>query len=137
MLYKFIEHTADIRMQVWGADLKDLFKNAMLGVMEFMVGKNPKLNGKVKRLINVSSIDKTSLLVDFLNEVLSTAQIYKEIYIDVNFNVFGEENNLLEAELIGGEVDNFKKDIKAITYHEANIAKNKNGDFETIIIFDI
>lgn len=137
MPYQFIEHTADIRMKVWGSDLKELFKDATLGMMEFLGGKNPKTSGEVRRLINISSIDQTSLLIDFLNEVLANAQIYKEVYNDVVFNILSLENNLLEAELKGGEVEKFSKDIKAITYHEANILKNEKGEFETIIIFDI
>jgi SHS2 domain-containing protein len=137
MPYKFIEHTADIRMKVWGNDLKDLFKDGMMGVIDFLAGKNPKTYGEVKRIINISSVDTTSLLIDFLNEVLTNAQIYKEVYKDLIFNNFSEENNFLEVELRGGVVDKFNKDIKAITYHEANIIKNDKGEFETIIVFDI
>ncbi len=137
MPYQFIEHTADIRMKVWGTDLKELFKDAMLGMMEFLNSKDFKTFGEVKRLVNISSVDQTSLLIDFLNEVLANAQIYKEVYTDVIFNIFSLDNNLVEAELKGKEIEKFNEDIKAITYHEANILKNKKGEFETIIIFDI
>jgi SHS2 domain-containing protein len=141
MSYKFLEHTADIRMEVKAQSLKEVFESALLGVMHYLGGENPKLNGQVKRLINVSALDKTSLLIDFLNEVLASAQIHKEIYTGVKFNFFPEENDtgelFLEAEIFGGEVESFLKDIKAITYHEANLVKNEKGEWSTIIVFDI
>ena len=141
MLYKFLEHTADIRMEVEAQSLKAVFESAFLGVMHYLGGENPKLNGQVKRLINISALDKTSLLIDFLNEVLASAQIHKEIYTKVKFNFFPDENDtgelFLEAEISGGETENFLKDIKAITYHEANLVKDEKGEWSTIIVFDI
>ena len=34
-------------------------------------------------------------------------------------------------------VDAFDEDIKAVTYHEANIEENEEGVLQTTIIFDI
>jgi SHS2 domain-containing protein len=141
MPYKFLEHTADIRMEVEAQSLKEVFESAFLGVMYYLGGENPKLNGQVKRLINISAVDRTNLLIDFLNEVLASAQIHKEIYTEVKFNFFPGENDtgelFLEAEILGGEAESFLKDIKAITYHEANLVKDEKRGWSIIIVFDI
>ena len=39
--------------------------------------------------------------------------------------------------LSGTRINNFDEEIKAVTYHEANVIKNKKGLWETCIIFDI
>ena len=43
----------------------------------------------------------------------------------------------LEAGLEGFEVEVLAKDIKAVTYHEADVRENAEGQFETTIVFDI
>ncbi|MGC8776282.1 MAG: archease [Minisyncoccia bacterium] len=140
MAYKFLEHTADIRMKITALNLKDVFNSAFEGLMNYLGQNELKTQGQVKRLINVSSIDLTSLLIDFLNEILTSAQIHKEIYNKINFLHFPKENDsnfFIEAEIIGAEVKNFKHDIKAITYHNANLTKNNLNQWEITIVFDI
>jgi SHS2 domain-containing protein len=140
MSYEFLSHTADIRMEVKNLNLKNLFLDAFWGLMEFLGKDKLKTSGQVKRLITVSASDLTSLLIDFLNEILTTSQIHKEIYNQINFLHFPEENDLnlfIEAEIIGGEIQKFEKDVKAITYHNANLVKNEKGEWEIIITFDI
>lgn len=140
MPYKFLEHTADIKMKIWSNNLKDLFIEAFKGLMNYMIPKNPNYSGQVRRLISFSSNDFTNLLIDFLNEILTLSQTHKEIYQKINFIHFPEYNDknlFIEAEIIGQEVDKFNKDIKAITYHNANLIKNEKGEWEINIVFDI
>lgn len=146
MSYRFLEHTADLRMAAEGKDLQDLFSEALRGMMHILKpaggeGKeaNPALErltikGGVKRTLKIEAGDRTSLLIDFLNETLLLAQTHKEIYAGVKFKEFGEHR--LEAELTGHKIDSFAEDIKAVTYHEAEV-KNENGIWKTNIIFDI
>ena len=74
------------------------------------------------------------LLIDFLNEALSLSQIHKEAYMVVRFSSFSETE--LEGELEGKPAV-FGEDIKAVTYHGAEIIKSNSGDYEIIILFDI
>lgn len=140
MPYRFLGHTADIKMQVVAKSTKDVFVDAFYGLMNYLTPEKPNYSGQVKRLINVSSSDFTNLLIDFLNEVLASAQIHKEIYNKINFIYFPEEessNFFVEAEIIGSEVNEFRKDIKAITYHQANLEKKPNGQWSINLVFDI
>lgn len=140
MPYKFLEHTADVKMKVWSNNLKDLFNQAFKGLMNCIIPQNPNYSGQIRRLIIFSSNDFANLLIDFLNEILTLSQIYKEIYQKINFIHFPEnshKNLFIEAEIIGQEIDKFAKDIKAITYHNANLIKNEKGEWEITIVFDI
>lgn len=135
MPFEFLKHTADIRMLVKANNLEALFYEALKGMasIQKLNIKNQIL--KSKRLAEIRSADKTALLVDFLSEVLAQSQINKEVYADVKFLEFSETK--LKAEIYGAPIEAFDEDIKAVTYHEADIKQNKKGEWETIIIFDI
>ena len=137
MGYKVIGHTADIRLKVWGLTEKELFRDALLGMMYIIKMQNSKSKNQNlrKRTIKIEADDVTALLVDFLNEALYQSHTNKEIYNEVKFNQLTDKN--LETELIGFSVREFDEDIKAVTYHEAEIKKRPDGQFETTLIFDI
>lgn len=139
MPYEILKHTADVRLRVEGETLERLFSDALEGMMEIIKKSQVPIpndqSPKVKRAVSVQAGDKTALLVDFLNEVLSLSQINKEVYPAVTFDELSETS--LKGGLEGVEVGEFDEDIKAVTYHEAEIKKNPAGNWETILIFDI
>jgi SHS2 domain-containing protein len=117
-----------------GKDTKELFSNMLKGLSSVMVGE-VKDNEFKKKKITVKSQDIKALLVDFLNEVLYQSYIEKEIYTDVNFKKFSDQQ--IDAELIGRSVKRFNEDVKAATYHNLEFSKNEKGLFEATVIFDI
>lgn len=135
MPYEILKHTADVRLRVEGETLERLFSNALKGMMEIL--KTDISTGQLgaKRQISVSAPDKTALLVDFLNEILSLAQTNKEIYPEVVLKKLSETE--VEAELTSLPVEEFDEDIKAVTYHEAEIKRSPDGQWETMLVFDI
>lgn len=144
--HQTLSHTADIRLRVEADNLPELFVAAIEGMMGIL--KESRIKNKEsrsKKNIEISSVDKTALLIDFMNEVLYLSQTNKEIYGEVKFLEFpafteasaGKSGAALKAEIFGQKVDDFDEDIKAVTYHEAEIIKNEKGNYETVIVFDI
>jgi len=107
---------------------------ALIGMMDFLKPTQMEKT-TVSRLLKIASADHTTLLIDFLSEVLLLANTHKEIYHKVDFKKLGETE--LEAKLVGHKVKEFKDDIKGVTYHEAEIKQSKNGGLETAVVFDI
>jgi len=135
MTYKILEHTADVRMIVQADSLEKLFSEAVLGMMKII---EPKVDNKkevIQRTIALEAVDATALLIDFLNEVLLATYIHKEVYNEVIFKRLSERS--LEATLCGVIASSLGEDIKAVTYHEAEVKKKKDGIWETMLIFDI
>lgn len=130
-----LSHTADLRLKASGTTKKELFSEALKGMTKIMkkdaLGKFPSAS----RRFFVEAPDITSLLVDFLNKALSLSQIHREAYTKFFFNSFSDTR--CEAEIRGVPVKYFDEDIKAATYHEANVKRNKKGQWETVVIFDI
>lgn len=135
MPYKILEHTADIRMAVQGRTLEELFSDALAGMASILKSQNASDKKQVERAISLEAPDTTALLIDFLNETLRLAQTNKESYTQVEFKKILPQS--LEANLRGFKVQSFEEDIKAVTYHEAEVKRKKDGIWETNIIFDI
>lgn len=131
--FEILGHTADLRLYVTGHTLEELFRNALKGMASVI---KPGIEGKSsKREIEIHSEDTTALLVDFLNEALYLSNVHKEVYTDASFRSMSEVT--LEGELSGAPVSEFDEDIKAVTYHEAEIAQNTDGYYEVTLVFDI
>lgn len=135
MSYEILKHTADVRLKITSNDLRGLFTDAFRGMMKILKEDIGKKNSSQTRIIKLDSLDETTLLVDFLNEVLSNAEINNEVYSSVRFEKLTDKE--LEAEINGYRIDGFDEDIKAVTYHEADVRKNTEGKWETMLIFDI
>ena len=133
--YELISHTADIRLQVKGDSLEELFTASFEGMNEVAKKGEKNLPIQAEEKIVLTSIDKTTLLIDFLSEVLTHMHINHTIYSKLIFDKLTEK--YLSATISGYQVESFDKDIKAVTYHEAEIRKNEKGNFEVIIVFDI
>ena len=132
--FKILPHTADFRIKVFGKDLRKLFKNSFVALGEIM---KPRRAGKeiARAHLAVRSLEKNTLLVDFLNEVLREMQTKKAVFDAIEILKFSDD--FLEADIMGKKIDEFREDIKAVTYHEVEIKKSPEGELETNLIFDI
>lgn len=132
--FEILDHTGDIKIQVYGQTKEELFVSAVAGMFAVLNPKFEARNPKQKR-IAIESPNINSLLVDFLNEINYLRQVNQEVYQKVRFRYFSDTE--LEAEVQGYPVEEFGEDIKAVTFHDLHIHKNTEGFWETGIIFDI
>jgi len=134
---EFKSHTADIRLKIESDSLPELLLAGLSGMNRLLRKEPPVKNdgSPVFQTITITSIDTTTLLIDFLSEILTLSYIHGTIFNKVDFTHISNQET--SAIIRGFKVDKFDEDIKAVTYHEANVHKNKNGKWETIIIFDI
>lgn len=134
---EIIGHTADIRIRITAESLPRLFELGLnsLNQMLFKNFNNSTHRKNFIEKINLQAPDTTSLLIDFLSEVLTLSQVHKAIFFD--FTIDKMTDCKLSGHLIGSKVNAFDDDVKAVTYHEAEVKVNENGDWETDIIFDI
>ena len=143
---RIIDHTADVRLLIEGDSPEELFLAGMEGMAGIIkkdvlsadrAGLNTltKKDPDFKDTVKISSSNMTMLLIDFLSEVLTWSHINKAVYTKAEFKKLNE--NSIEATIFGYKAHYFDEDIKAVTYHEAEIKKNRKGNYETIIIFDI
>jgi SHS2 domain-containing protein len=135
MAYTVLEHTADVRLLVEGGTLAELFGEALRGMMEILKAERKEGGAETVRRIQLEAPSRTALLVDFLNEALWLAHTHRESYAGARIDTISETG--VEATLRGCAAESFGADIKAVTYHEAEIRENAAGNLETMLVFDI
>lgn len=135
---RFLHHTADVRVQIESESQETLFR-AGLAAMNRMLKKNGcgkpgALN--ISRKVEIHSTDVTTLLVDFLSETLTASFTEKALFCQVDFAELTQKH--LRAVVSGHSLVAFDNDIKAVTYHEAEVVRDeKTGRWRTSLIFDI
>ncbi|MDI6591628.1 MAG: archease [Patescibacteria group bacterium] len=132
--YEILEHISDLKIRAFGKDKRELFKNAMIGMQNALRAEVKSQKSKVKS-IKIKSLNLNSLLVDFLSEINYLNEVNKEVYQDVKFTKFSD--NELEGEIFGKRVKRFGLLIKGVTYHDLDIHQKKDKTWEATILFDI
>lgn len=131
--FEILEHKADFEIKVFGRTKKELFKNSLLAMTEIQKGEI--VGEKIKREIQVKSVDLKGLLVDFLSEVLYLSQVNKEVYNRIEFRKFSDQE--IEGVLFGQKVKSFGEDIKAVTHHDLEIKQKEDKSWVAVVLFDI
>lgn len=135
MEYEVLPHTADLRIRIQSKTLEELFQNALLGLNHVLASDRPRGSSVRAEFLEILSSSATGLLIDFLNEVLYLSNVHKAVYDRVRFSKFSDTE--LAARLDGFGLDGFAEDVKAVTYHGAQIKKDRQGYYEVEIILDI
>lgn len=130
--YEEIEHTADWSLRVWAPDLPGLLEQAARGMLA-LCGIQLAAGKRIQRQITVEAGDAEGLLVNFLAELLHILD-QEALAFDVYLLTISE--NTAVANLGGAAVNERKKEIKAVTYHNLKIQKS-SGRFEAVIVFDV
>jgi len=132
-MYKILEHTADVGIEVESLNLEKAFEEAALAMISLSIDIN-KVDKKIKKNFNISAENYDSLLVKFLSEILYLfdAEQFVPGYVKVKIN-----NLTLNAELEGEKYNREKHGsylvIKAVTYHMLMV--DKTGRLR--VLFDI
>lgn len=135
--HQLLTHTADVRLLATGDSLEELFRAALEGINKLLKPGNyrPSKTPQREALISIVSSDMTSLLIDFLSEVLTESYAQKILYCQLEFLRLDE--NSLQAKISGHRTSGFAREIKAVTYHEAEIKKTHKNKYETTIVLDL
>lgn len=134
--WRLLEHTADVRMAVYGGILEELFLNAARGFTSLLV---PETQGhpEIELELSLLADDIEELLVDWLRELLYYHQTKAFILISADIQDLSDTS--LKAKLAGrtrGPDEEPEIEIKGVTYHAVSVEKNDIG-YAVTIVFDI
>ena len=130
--YREIEHTADWELHVWAPDLIALMKTAARG-MYALSHTELAVAPRKSREFEIPFMDRASLLVDFLSELLFFGE-NEQIAFDAYQLDFG--GSTLKVRASGAPIKEQAKEIKAVTYHRMQIRETERG-LEVNIVFDV
>jgi SHS2 domain-containing protein len=139
--FNFIDHTADIAVEVEGNTIEDLFVASAFAWQESVIEKD-EIKLSDTREINIEELSYEELLVCFLDELNFLLLTKKWIPGRINKIEIKKRGDkfILTADVSGENVDekkhHLKVEIKAVTFHQMEIRK-VNNEYFTRIIFDI
>jgi len=137
MRYKYIDHTSDLGVEIYGKDLPELFENGLFTIFDNILDLNT-IEIKETREISLSSATIEELLFDWFRELVFlfsakyfVAKQVREIRIEGN-----NLSAIIEGEIFDVNRHKIKIEIKTPTYHMFKIEKSDKG-YTATVIFDV
>ncbi|MFP3899011.1 MAG: archease [Dehalococcoidia bacterium] len=135
--FETVDHTADVGIIAYGADVKELFSNAALALFN-LITEPQNVEEKLSLDLAVEGEGGEDLLVAWLNELIYLFDV-KHVLFN-RFDIDSLTQTELKATCYGERFDPAKHEIKtgvkAATYHMLKLDKNGDG-YKAQVIFDI
>ena len=136
-LFREIEHTADIGIEVEADTPSELFRRAGLALFSLMVGLEG-VEAREAREETVQAEGWEDLLHDWLSRLLHS--FLQDGFIAAAITIAEIDSTYIRARLVGEKLDyerhNFETEIKAVTYHQLSVTC-ENGRWRARVIFDV
>jgi len=134
--FEILNHTADVGIIAYGADMKEAFANTARGLFS-LITRLDDVEEVEYRDTELTASDQESLLVGWLNELIylfdTTNILFKK------FDISQLNDTQLKARSYGHKVDSskheLKREVKAATFHMLQIERNNGVKIQ--VLFDI
>jgi len=139
--FKFLEHTADAFVEAYGSNLEEAFESAGMAFTDVMTTLET-VEAKTQASFVVEGQDEEALLYSWLEELLLEFELKQLLFsrFEVSKITKTDEGFKLTAKAWGETYDparHVSKDgVKAATYHQMQIIKEKDGLF-LLFLLDI
>lgn len=136
--YRFLEHTADIKVEAWGDSLENAFRAAGIAFYDIILNIG-SVEARIKHEFTVDGFDLMSLLFNYIEYLILAFELDSLVFKDFNIEIkkTGEEYKLDAVgygELYNKDKHGYKVHVKAMTYHEMEILKKtENSDSRYLI----
>ena len=143
-IYKLLDHTADLGIEITGRTKRELFANAAFALFDILIqdtdnkGKAGRKTGERVKIRTVSGADVEDLLINFLRELL---YLFNGTgWVVDHCEIMECRNTRLVVKLLVEPYNKNKHsintEIKAITYHGLSVGRIKNG-WKARVILDV
>ncbi|HTG35593.1 MAG TPA: archease [Thermoanaerobaculia bacterium] len=135
--HRWLDHTSEVQLQVEAESLAGLAAEAgrALGLLLLREGHDVPVRPEgPARKIQVESVDREALLVDWLNEILFLAEV--ERWVAVEFDILEISSVHLKASALGVPVEESPALVKAATFHGLAV-EERAGGLQAEVIFDV
>ena len=133
--YQEVSHTADLELLIWGESFEDLFRQAAAGMYDLLdLIQLDQIPEGDRGELSLEAMDLEGLLILFLEELLFVVTEEKRVCDFSELTI--SQPGSLQSHFVSREIESYRRDIKAVTYHDLDI--QETGDrFEVSIVFDI
>jgi len=135
--YRFIDHTGDLGVEIFGQSLPQLFQHAAEAFTEIVTDPKTVL-AKETREIFLQADSTDNLLIRWLNEFVYMFDTRGLLFADVEIQRVDEGQ--IRAKVRGEPFDENRHEIRTIiksaTYHQLKVSR-KDGIWKALVILDI
>ncbi len=128
MSYRFVDHTADMMVEVTAPDRAGLYSDAarsLFAILTDLDGIEPRES----RQLRIEADGWEQLLVTWLTELLFLYET--ELWLFSRFEILELEPNVLEAVAWGERLDPerhpIEREVKAVTYHRLGVVRRRQN----------
>jgi SHS2 domain-containing protein len=132
--YQFEPHTGEVQIRIEGSSLPELFEEAGYALAELMLGEElPETPPDAEQeFVMLEAADTEALLVDWLNELISRADVNKRVYTLLVVDDLSERT--LRARIRGCTPTVLKTAVKAATFHGLEILEHEDRFTATVVL---
>ncbi len=135
-LFREIEHTGDVGIEVEADTRSELFRRAALAVIQLMADTG-QVRARESREVWVAGTADTDLMHDMLSALMRLFMLEGFIWCAAAVTEAAAGLQLrLEGERFDAQRHEFYRELKAVTYHELWVG-NDRGRWRARIIFDV
>jgi SHS2 domain-containing protein len=135
-LYREVEHTGDLGIEVAAPTRAELFRRAALALAALLVEPS-NVKGAEPRMVEITADDDIDLMHDLLAELLQLFAADGFIWHDAAVQEeAGTLRVILQGEFFDPSRHAFRGEIKAVTYHQLTVEQISN-EWRARIIFDV
>ena len=137
MGYELLDHTGDLGMRVWAANIKEIFQEAARALFDIITDLD-KVEVRITREVTVQGPGREELLVAWLSELLYLYEVEGLLFCDFELTEIDERGakGMAMGEEFQEDRHAIRTSIKAVTYHQLEITE-KDGRWQAQVIFDI
>lgn len=134
--YKYLEQTADARIFVWAGDFKSLLEESVQGLVNLMIDTN-QIESMIEADIEIEGKNDEEILFNLLSEILYIIDCKNFILKEIR--KIEMINDKVFLKLAGDNTNNyvFHGEVKAITYHDFFVKKDKEGNYIAQVVVDL
>lgn len=134
-MHELFEHTADLGLRAYATDLDTLFAEAAACLTAAIVEDPSAVRAAEPAVIEVAGTDREFLLFDWLRELLVRFDADHRLYARFEVRI---RDDGLTATAWGEAFDPARHvlshEVKAITYHELQVARTPGGWVAEVIV---
>lgn len=136
-IYRVFDHTADLGLEIFGSDLRELFANAAHALFDNIVDLTT-VEGGLARTVSATGADLEDLFINYLRELLSW--FHGDDMIVREVDIVAVTDTHVTGTATGERLDPHRHrilhEIKAVTYHRAEVTK-VSGGWRAKVILDV
>lgn len=125
--FRLLPHTADLRVEVRGVDLPDLFSGCVLALFSLLVDRRTVRDAEVRNA-EIAADTAEEQLFFLLREALLLFSAHRYLARDAHVTIIGKQVTLtVRGELLDASRHSVRREIKAVTAHAMAVERSPDG----------